>query len=404
MTSSQSLSAPPTFNGISIILPCLNEADSIVQVIEAARRGLAKLGLPNSEIIVVDNGSRDNSADLARAAGARVLVQPHKGYGSALRLGFAKAAYPVMVMGDADLSYDFAAVDELVKPILRGEADFVVGNRMKSIKPGAMPLLHRYLGNPSLSFLLRVMFSGAVNDAHCGLRAITREAYDRLRCVTTGMEFASEMIVRAIRCRLRIAEQDIVYHPRVGESKLRSFRDGWRHLRFMILHSPTLLLLIPGLLCWVLGLAFALPLAFGPLDISARSWDIHSMLLAGVLNIVSIQVITIGLLAKAYAHLSGLHRDPVIAWLYRWLTFEKATAISAAVFLVGVLLVGYVVAHWGVGGFGALNKPRLLFLAIICLVNGVQIGAASFLFSIMALPRHFDRLPDEVADTGVPDI
>lgn len=404
MRNTTPIPTPPKFDGISIILPCLNEADSIVRVIEAARRGLDRLALPNSEIIVVDNGSKDNSAELARAAGARVLSQPHKGYGSALRMGFANALYPIMVMGDADLSYDFAAVDALVQPILRGQADFVVGNRMKSIKPGAMPLLHRYIGNPSLSFILRVMFSGTVNDAHCGLRAITREAYERLRCVTTGMEFASEMIVRAIRCKLRIAEQDIVYHPRLGESKLRSFRDGWRHLRFMILHSPTWLLLIPGIICWTLGLALALPLAFGTLDISARSWDIHTMLLAGVLNIASIQVITIGLLAKAYAHLSGLHRDPAIAWLYKWLTYEKATAISAAVFLLGVAITIYVVGHWGISGFRQLNQPRLLFFAIICLVNGVQIGAASFLFSIMALPRHFEHDPDEFADTNVPDV
>ena len=404
MTLSNSTPTKPELNGISIILPCLNEADSIVQVIDAARRGLASVGLPNSEIIVVDNGSKDNSAELAKNAGARVLYQPNKGYGSALRLGFAQARHPIMIMGDADLSYDFSAIDKLVQPILSGKADFVVGNRMKSIEPGAMPLLHRYIGNPLLSFILRVMFVGAVKDAHCGLRAITREAYDRLQCVTTGMEFASEMIVRAIRCRLRIAEQDIVYHPRLGESKLRSFRDGWRHLRFMILHSPTLLMLVPGVIFWIAGFALVLPLAFGPVDFSARSWDIHSMLLAGVLNIISIQIITIGLLAKAYAHLSGLHRDPVVAWFYRRLTFENVTIFSSVIFLIGVLLVAYVIADWGVAGFKQLDQPRMLFFGVIFLVNAVQIGAASFLFSIMAMPRHFDRLPDEVADTGVSDV
>lgn len=391
--------------GISIILPCLNEADSIVQTIEAARRGLAALDLPNSEIIVVDNNSTDNSAELARAAGARVIFQPHKGYGSALRKGFASARYSIMVMGDADLSYDFTIVADFVKPLLKGEADFVVGNRMKSIKPGAMPLLHRYIGNPLLSSLLRIMFRGAVKDAHCGLRAITREAYERLRCVTTGMEFASEMIVNAIRCRLRIAEHDIIYHPRLGESKLRSFRDGWRHLRFMILYSPTLMLLIPGLAGWLISFVLALLLLpCDAADAQKQTWGIHTMLLVGMLNIASAQVLIAGLLAKAYAHLSGLHRDPVVAWFYKRFTFEKAALLSTAVLLIGILIVAYIVFHWGIGGFRDLNQSQLMFFAVICLLNGVQLGSASFLFSIMALPRHFESIPDDVADTSVPDI
>lgn len=390
-------------SGISVIIPCLNEEASIGQVIEKARRGIAKLGLAE-DIVVVDNGSTDLSARLAREHGARVIAEPHRGYGSALRTGFKKARYEIMVMGDADLTYDFESLDVLVRPILTGEADFVMGNRMRSIRPGAMPKLHRYLGNPVLSFTLRVMFhSNAVHDAHCGMRAITRTAYRKLRCVTTGMEFASEMVVRALRCRLRIAERDIVYHPRVGASKLHSFRDGWRHLRFMILHSPTALLLIPGLLFWALGLLIILPLAFGPIMYHGRAIDIHCMLIGGVLNIVSVQFITIALLAKAYGHLSGLHEDPIIAWLYRWFTFEKASIISGLIMLAGLIITLRVMIEWIFSGFGPLNQQRLLFFALICLVNGVQIFAASFLFSIMALPRHLDQLPPEVESTGITD-
>ena len=389
--------------GISVILPCLNEEASLGQVIELARRGIAKLGLPE-DIIVVDNGSTDLSAQVARAHGARVLTQPHRGYGSALRKGFENVRYDIIVMGDADLSYDLASLDVLVAPLLKGTADFVMGNRMHDIQPGAMPRLHRYVGNPMLSTTLRLLFhSNTVHDAHCGMRAITRRAYCRLHCVTTGMEFASEMFVRAILCNLRITERDITYRPRVGESKLHSFRDGWRHLRFMILHSPTLLLLMPGIVGWVIGLAISLPLAFGPFIIHGRLVDMHCMLIGGVLNILSIQIITIGLLAKAYGHLSGLQEDAIVAWFYRWFTFEKACVISALVIGTGLVLTLWILAQWVISGFGALNQQRLLFFALICLVNGVQIGAASLLFSIMALPRHIDQLPPESANTGITD-
>jgi glycosyltransferase involved in cell wall biosynthesis len=406
MTTPASIS----FRGISVVIPCLNEEASIGQVIDQARRGIAKLvrQLPGQdfqeEIIVVDNGSTDRSVKIANEHGARVLTERHPGYGSALRKGFADARHEIIVMGDGDLSYDFEAMDNLARPILDGQADFVIGNRMKSIRPGAMPTLHRYVGNPLLSLVLQIMFrSRSVHDAHCGLRAITRAAYGQLRCVTTGMEFASEMVVRAIRCRLRIAERDIVYHPRLGQSKLHSFRDGWRHLRFMILHSPTFLLLVPGLFFWALGLAMTLPLAFGPIIINQRIVDIHCMLIGGVLNIVSIQVITIGLLAKAYGHLSGLNEDPVMAWFYRWFTFEKACIVSGMVIVIGLIITLKVMLEWIASGFGALNQQRLLFFAVLCLVNGVQLGAASFFFSIMALPRHLDHVPTEVWDTGIAD-
>jgi hypothetical protein len=308
-------------------------------------------------------------------------------------------------MGDADLTYDFTRLDVLVRPILNGEADFVVGNRMRNIRPGSMPRLHRYLGNPLMSFFLRVMFhTTAVRDPQCGLRAITRTAYDRLQCATTGMEFASEMIVRAIQCGVKMAERDIVYHPRAGASKLRSFKDGWRHLRFMMLHSPTMMLLVPGAVFWLIGLALSLRLAFGPVIIGGRLFDIHCMIAGGLLNIVSLQVIVAGLLAKAYAHLSGLHDDPVVAWFYRWFTFERAFLLSVPLTLIGLGVGGRVVAKWVASGFGALDQPRALFLALLCIVNGVQIASASYLFSIMALPRHVDRRSPSAEQTGVPDI
>jgi hypothetical protein len=390
---------PPTGSaGISVIIPCLNEQDSIAQVIRAAGAGMAKTGLPG-EVIVVDNGCTDRTVEIARAEGARVVVETSRGYGSALRSGFAAASYDLLAMGDGDLTYDFTRLDELVRPIQDGEADFVIGNRMRNLQPGSMPWLHRYVGNPLLSMLLRLMFlNRAVRDAHCGMRVIRRDAYRALRCVTTGMEFASEMVVRAIHNKLRIAERDIEYHPRRGESKLRSFQDGWRHLRFMMLHSPTTLLLIPGGFFWAVGLVMALLLARGPIIVQGRHIDIHCMIMAGLLNIASIQVITIGLLAKAYAHLSGLRFDPVVAWFYRWFTFEKAFLLAIPLVLIGAGLSLAVAWEWWRHGFGNLNQARPLFFALLCLVNGVQAACAAYLFSIMALPRHFDEVPPHARD------
>lgn len=390
-------------DGITVVLPCLNEEQSIAQTIAKAHAGIQKMGL-HGEVLVVDNGSQDDSVNIALQNSARVIHEPHRGYGSALRAGFRNATYEIIVMGDADLTYDFEKLNILVQPILDGEAEFVIGNRMRQIKPGAMPGLHRYIGNPLLSLFLRIMFhSNAVHDAHCGMRAITKTAFNRLNCVTTGMEFASEMVVRAIRCRLRISQRDIEYHPRIGESKLRSFKDGWRHLRFMVLHSPTMLLLLPGVIFWLIGLAISFPIAFGPIFINHRAIDMHCMLLGGVLNIISIQIISIGILAKAYGHLSGLHADALIAWFYRWFTFEKACVIATIVLAAGLLIVLRVVGAWVLSGFGELNEQRLLFFGVICLVNGVQLATTFYLLSIMALPRHLDKIPPQVADTGIPD-
>lgn len=390
--------------GISVVMPCLNEEASIGEAVDQARRGLAEAG-GVGEVVVVDNGSTDRSAAIAREHGARVVEEAHRGYGAALRKGFASARYDILVMGDADLTYDFTRLRDLVEPIRSGEAAFVIGNRMRNIRPGSMPWLHRKVGNPVLSMALRLMFRHhVVKDAHCGMRAIARDAYERLRCVTTGMEFASEMIVCAIHRGVSMTERDIVYHPRVGASKLRSFQDGWRHLRFLMLHSPTFMLILPGLIVWLAGLLLSVPLAFGAITFRARVVDIHSMIVGGVLNVLSMQLIMVGLLAKAYAHLSGLREDPVIAWLYRQVTFERTLLWVTPLILLGVVISLQVVLQWAFGGFGPLNEARRLFFGALLLINGVQIGTSAYLFSIMALPRHIDRLPPRVEETGIPDL
>jgi adenylyl-sulfate kinase len=377
----------PVTHGLSIVVPCLNEEVSISEVVAWAQEGIRSTGLPG-EVVVVDNGSTDRSIVRAQAAGARVVRESQRGYGAALLRGFAEARFDTLVMGDADLTYDFRKVKELAEPVLKGEAELAIGNRMNNILPGSMPWLHQYVGNPVLSKLLSIMFhTKAVRDPHCGMRVINRAAFVKLGCVTSGMEFASEMVIRAVRAGWRIVDRDIIYHPRHGESKLRSFRDGWRHLRFMMLHSPTMTLLLPGLILWLLSLLAAVPLALGPVIIHGRSVDIHFMIMAGMMNIVSGQILMIGLLSKAFAHLTGLRNDPVVAWLYRFFHYEWISGLAALIFVVGAGAAVWVIWTWVSAGFGHLNEARLLFFALLLIVNGVQAAMGAYLFSIMALPR-----------------
>src|SRR6202030_1655336 len=236
---------------VSVVIPCLNEAENIQLCVTAALRALERMGVPG-EVVVADNGSEDASARLAEDAGARVVVERRRGYGSAYLAGFAASNGRYIVMADADLTYDFNEIPRFVAALEDG-AEMVIGDRMDNIQPGAMPWLHRYVGNPILTGLLNLFFRTGVNDAHCGMRAVRRDVLPRLDLRTTGMEFASEMVIRAAKENLRIAEFPIEYHPRGGESKLSSFRDGWRHLRFLLVHSPTYLFVVPGLVMSVIG-------------------------------------------------------------------------------------------------------------------------------------------------------
>ncbi len=384
---------PREFNGISVVIPCLDEAESIGAVVDAAFRGITSANLPG-EVLVVDNGSADGSAEIAREHGARVIREDERGYGATLRKGSVSARHDVIVMGDGDLTYDFTKLDELVKPILDEEVDFVVGNRMRNLRPGSMPPLHKYVGNPALSLMLRFMFHNhTVRDAHCGMRAITKNAYLQLGCVTTGMEFASEMIVRAMDRNLRINEVDITYHPRIGESKLKSFRDGWRHMRFMLLHSPSWILLAPGVLFWLLGMAIVVAATIGPVSVYGHRVNLHSIIMGGILNVISIQLISLGLIAKAYAHFSGFREDPLIVWFYRKLTFERVIIYTLPITLLGLAITAKIFIQWIVSGFGPMDQAKVLFFGMLCLINGTQIWAAGYVLSILALPRHLGRFP-----------
>src|SRR5947209_15235849 len=255
---------------VSVVIPCLNESESIERVVRLARETLETSGIAG-EVVVADNGSADGSDALARGAGARVVTGARRGYGSAYLAGFAAARGEYIVMGDADLTYDFTEIPRFVDELAKG-ADLVIGDRMDNIHPGAMPWLHRYVGNPVLTGLLNLFFRTGVKDAHCGMRALRREVLPRLDLRTPGMEFASEMVIRAAKERMDIRQFPIEYHPRGGDSKLSSFRDGWRHLHFLLVHSPTYLFIVPGAVMGILG-ALICAMVLGRIDIFGRTWD-----------------------------------------------------------------------------------------------------------------------------------
>ncbi|MGH2859744.1 MAG: glycosyltransferase family 2 protein, partial [Solirubrobacteraceae bacterium] len=254
---------------VSVVIPCLNEAQNIEECVRRATAVLAEHGI-RGEVIVADNDSEDDSARLAAAAGATVVHEPERGYGSAYLAGFGAARGRYIVMADADLTYDFEEIPRFLAELENG-ADMVIGNRMQNIHPGAMPWHHRYIGNPLLSGFLNLLFRTGIDDAHCGMRALRRDVLPRLDLRTTGMEFASEMVIRAAKEKLVLAQFAIEYHPRGGDSKLSSFRDGWRHLRFLLVHSPTHLFVIPGLVMTVLGALLSL-LVLAQIDLFGRNW------------------------------------------------------------------------------------------------------------------------------------
>jgi glycosyltransferase involved in cell wall biosynthesis len=369
---------------VSVVIPCLNEAGNIERCVTVARSALERAELPG-EVVVVDNASEDDSADLARAAGARVIHERRRGYGNAYLAGFAAAEGEYIVMADADLTYDFDEIPRFVEQLEAG-ADMVIGDRMENIHPGAMPWLHRYIGNPLLTGVLNVFFRTGVRDAHCGMRAVRREALPRLDLRTTGMEFASEMVIRAAKERMDIRQFPIEYHPRGGESKLSSFRDGWRHLRFLLVHSPRYLFVVPGALLGLLGVVVAL-ISLTGLHIFGREWQIHTMVAGAMMTIVGAQVVALGACARTYGAYFMNDRDE---WFDRWrarLRLEHGLLLGGALLAIGVVIALVIVVTWVQRGFGGLRDERLMVLAAMFVIVGVQVFFSSFLLSILGLRR-----------------
>ena len=369
---------------VSVVIPCLNEADNIEECIARATRVLAESGL-NGEVIVADNGSDDGSAELAKAAGALVIHEPRRGYGSAYLAGFAAARGDYVVMADADLTYDWNEIPHFVEKLDEG-ADLVMGDRMDNIHPGAMPWLHRYVGNPVLSGILNLFFRTGVRDAHCGMRGFRRDVLPKLDLRTTGMEFASEMVIRASKEKLDIRQIPIEYHPRGGESKLSSFRDGWRHLRFLLVHSPTHLFLIPGAAALLIGTLISLA-SLGHINIFGREWQLHSMIGGSFLMIVGVQVAALGLCAHAYGMYFMGDKDPWFERMRARFRLEHGLLLGGGVFLAGLAVAAVIMIRWAERGFGILSEERLAVFGATLMIVGLQIFFSSFLLSILGLRR-----------------
>lgn len=377
---------------ISVVMPCLSEAESVGVCVRKAQQALDELGI-RGEVIVADNGSTDGSQDIALALGAVVVPIDRKGYGSALMGGIAAARGRYIIMGDADGSYDFSAIGPFVQK-LRGGYDLVMGNRFEGgIEPGAMPVLHRRLGNPVLTAIGRLFFRSPVGDFHCGLRGLSKQAVDRLDLQSTGMEFASEMVVKATLLGMRIVEVPTTLSPAIRSRPphLRTWRDGWRHLRFLLLYSPRWLFLYPGLLLMIVGGLASVWLLPGPRMIGRVGFDVQTLLYAAMAIVVGYQSALFAVFTKIFGINEGLlPPDPRLDRMFRYITLEVGLALGFFLAIAG--LAGSVIpfVRWSVQDFGALDISRSLRVVIpslTCLVLGSETLLASLFLSVLGLKR-----------------
>jgi hypothetical protein len=383
---------------LSIVMPCLDEAETLGTCIRKAQEFLRSHGIAG-EIVIGDNGSRDGSPEIAEKLGARVVHVAARGYGNALRAAIGAARGRFVIMGDSDDSYDFSQLEQFVAR-LRAGCDLVMGNRFRGeLRPDAMPPLHRWLGNPVLSGLGRLFFRSPVGDFHCGLRGFGKAAFDSMDLATTGMEFASEMVIKATLLGLRIEEVPIVLHPdgRSRPPHLRSWRDGWRHLRFMLLFSPRWLFLVPGVALFAVGLAASVVLALGPVwlpghgAVAKIGLDIHTLVISSLLCLVGYQLVTFAVFTKVFAVTEHLHpMPPALGRLFEWVTLEVGLACGALLCAAGLVALGVAFAGWARTDFGPLDPRqgmRLVVPAALLLMLGIQTIFASFFLSILGLRR-----------------
>jgi hypothetical protein len=378
---------------LTILMPCLNEGETVATCIAKARSFLQKSGIAG-EVLVVDNGSTDGSDALAAKAGARLVLERRRGYGSALRAGIAAARGRYVIMGDADDSYDFSALGPFVEA-LRGGADLVVGNRFKGgIAPEAMPMLHRYVGNPVLTGIGRLFFRSPVGDFHCGLRGFRADAIRRLGLGTVGMEFASEMVVRATVDGLHIVEVPATLSPdgRSRPPHLRSFRDGWRHLRFLLLLSPRWLFLYPGAAMMVAGLASMLWLLPSPRTLFGLGLGVNTILYSAAAIVCGFQAVMFAIFAKVAAINAGLlPHDSRIRRFTSVVTVEVGMVLGLTLLLAGLAAGAYAVGLWGRESFGALRPEaslRIVAPSVTALILGLQLLFSSFFLGVLGLRRH----------------
>jgi len=377
---------------LTVVLPCLNEAETLAVCIRKAKASIAGLGI-DGEVVIADNGSTDGSQDIARAEGARVVDVPIRGYGAALTAGIAAAKGEFVIMGDADDSYDLSNLGPFVEA-LRGGADLVMGNRFAGgIEPGAMPALHRYLGNPVLTAIGRILFRSPVKDFHCGLRGFRREAILDLDLRTTVMEFASEMVVKATLNKLNIVEVPTTLSPdgRSRAPHLRTWRDGWRHLRFLLLYSPRWLFLYPGMVLFLVGIVLGGVLLTGPIQVGEHALDVSALVYAMAAVLIGFQAILFAAFSRAFVANEGLMPPSLgMQKAFKVLNLERGLIIGLLLLIVGVALATYGFIHWGSSDFGALDARDAIRLAVPAAtlsVLGVETIMGSFFLSVLGLSR-----------------
>ncbi|MGB9233109.1 MAG: glycosyltransferase [Terriglobales bacterium] len=377
---------------LSVVMPCLNEAETLESCIREAQRALLEANIAG-EIIVADNGSSDGSTEIAQRLGAQLVSVQDKGYGNALMGGIAAARGKFIVMGDPDGSYDFGHIPKFVEELRRG-SDLVMGNRFRGgIQDGAMPPLHRYLGNPVLTSIGRLLFRSSVGDFHCGLRAFRKDAYERMGLRTTGMEFASEMVVKATLFKMRIAEVPTTLSPdgRSRPPHLRTWRDGWRHFRFLLVYSPRWLFLYPGVGMMLLGTTLGAWLLTAPRTVAGVTLDVHTLLYAAVFVLLGFQAISFAVFSKIFAISEGLlPPDPTLDRAFHYVTLEVGLIVGALFILAGLGLSVDAVGSWHSRHFGPLDYAqtmRLVIPASLFLTLGVQTILAGFFLSVLGLRR-----------------
>lgn len=390
---------------LTILMPCLNEAETIGVCVNKALAFLAKRGI-SGEVLIADNGSTDGSQEIAAGLGARVVAVADKGYGAALRGGISRARGRYIIMGDADDSYDFSALEAFVDR-LRDGADLVMGNRfLGGIERDAMPKLHRYLGNPLLSWLGRLLFRIDTGDFHCGLRGFKSAAIRSLDLHTTGMEFATEMVVRSALQGLRIEEVPTTLKPdgRSRPPHLRAWRDGWRHLKFLLMHNPRWLFFIPGMTLFGVGFVFAFLLLWGPLRVVDNlSLDLNTFMAACFMMVAGVQLVTVGLISRYYAHITGfLPKTGGSDWLIRNMSTDRLALDAGIIFAGGALFFGYALARWAHLGFGPLNDseiPRIVTLGLSLIIISLQLFFSAFLLGVMEIPVQRRNIAVSTAET-----
>jgi hypothetical protein len=377
---------------VSVVMPCLNEARTVGRCIDKARQALLQMGVAG-EVIIADNGSSDGSPQIAQEHGARVVHVNRRGYGSALQAGITAARGRYVIMGDADDSYDFSHLQPFIAQLRQGH-DLVMGNRFRGgIQPGAMPWSHRYIGNPILTGILNLFFHSPIGDAHCGLRGFRKDAYERLELQTSGMEFASEMVVKACLKQQRITEVPITLHPdgRDRPPHLRSFHDGWRHLRFLLLLCPLWLYLIPSLCLMGVGLILMVWLTPGPRPLGRVVFDVHTMLLGSLCLLLGYQTLWLWAYARKHGWSNGiLPESPIMNRFWTHFNLERCLCVGATLLITGVGLNSWLVYHWCGEHLGPLEVQTTLRLALwgfTAMVLGVQTIYGSFFYSMLSLVK-----------------